>query len=108
MLPALLDNSPLHFLLISVRNITMFTLLLAALIACAEAAVQLDTSTEMYLYAWPLIMSSLTKESMFYLPDNIMLPMPVYVSCCWYALLFSLMLMLLNISHARWHCDGFN
>ena len=37
-----------------------------------------DTPTELYLYAWPLVMSSLTRKSMFYLPDNIMLPLPVF------------------------------
>jgi len=41
-------------------------------------AIDVDTATEMYLYAWPLVMSSLTRESMFYLPDNVMLPMPVF------------------------------
>lgn len=32
----------------------------------------------MYLYGWPLVMSSLTRKSMFYLPPNIMLPLPVF------------------------------
>jgi hypothetical protein len=34
--------------------------------------------TEMYLYAWPLVMTSLTRQSMFYCPDNRMMPLPVF------------------------------
>lgn len=35
-------------------------------------------STELYLYSWPLIMSRLTRKSMFYCPDNRMMPLPVF------------------------------
>jgi hypothetical protein len=45
-----------------------------------ELIEDMDTATEMYLYAWPLVMSSLTRKSMFYLPDNIMLPLPVIIT----------------------------
>ncbi len=38
---------------------------------------ELDTSSEMYLYSWPLVISYLTRRQMFYLPDNLMLPLPV-------------------------------
>lgn len=44
----------------------------------ADNSVSFDTATEMYLYAWPLVITSLTRESMFYLPDNLMLPLPVF------------------------------
>ncbi len=39
---------------------------------------EMSASSEMYLYAWPLIMSYLTRRQMFYLPDNLMLPLPVF------------------------------
>lgn len=39
---------------------------------------ELDVPTQMYLFAWPLVMTSLTRKSMFYLPDNLMLPLPVF------------------------------
>lgn len=39
---------------------------------------EMATPTEMYLYAWPLVMTSLTRQSMFYCPDNRMMPLPVF------------------------------
>jgi hypothetical protein len=38
----------------------------------------LDISTELYLYSWPLVMTFLTRKSMFYCPDNRMMPLPVF------------------------------
>ena len=38
----------------------------------------IDLPSEMYLFAWPLVMTYLTRQSMFYCPDNIMMPMPVF------------------------------
>lgn len=38
----------------------------------------LEISIELYLYSWPLIISKLTRKSMFYCPDNRMMPLPVF------------------------------
>jgi hypothetical protein len=38
----------------------------------------LDTATELYLFSWPLVMTHLTRKSMFYCPDNRMMPLPVF------------------------------
>jgi len=66
------------------------TAVLSVLIACLVSIVlqeaqsapapapELDTSSEMYLYSWPLVISYLTRRQMFYLPDNLMLPLPVF------------------------------
>lgn len=50
---------------------------LALMIGNSEGAI-VDTATEMYLYGWTLVMSSITRDSMWYLPDNLMLPLPVF------------------------------
>ena len=39
---------------------------------------EFSTATEMYLYSWPLVMTRLTRKSMFYCPDNRMMPLPVF------------------------------
>ena len=37
-----------------------------------------ENPVEMYLYAWPLVFSSLTRQSMAYLPDNLLVPLPTF------------------------------
>ncbi len=64
--------------------VTLFTLQILAFCSLFNSAnsmkskVEMDIATEMYLYAWPLVMTSLTRKSMLYLPPNIMLPLPVF------------------------------
>ena len=54
------------------------TSLYAADLGNIKKSFELNTAAEMYLYAWPLVMTNLTRVKMDYLPDNLMLPLPVF------------------------------
>eukprot|EP01038_Epipyxis_sp_PR26KG_P012594 gene12594-16888_t len=41
-------------------------------------SLDIDDATQLYLYAWPLVMTSLSRKAQFYLPDNVMLPLLVF------------------------------
>lgn len=55
----------------------IFLFVLGTGVLCLKSE-NLDTATELYLYGWTLVMSSLTRQSMDYLPDNFMAPLPVF------------------------------
>lgn len=73
-----------HYSKITVRTSTQpimlkLLLLLITVIKCFSISVNdLDASTELYLYSFPLVLSYITRNTMFYLPDNLMLPMPIF------------------------------
>jgi hypothetical protein len=60
-----------------VCSLLLFTLV-GSSFASLDPTIALDTSTELYLYSWPLVMTFLTRKSMFYCPDNRMMPLPVF------------------------------